>query len=540
MSGPKNKSLRWISVSIVVVLFIALLMFTSDQSKEPELTPLPEIIIVEIDRLHESVTIENTTDDDRDLSGWQLVSVNGDQRYTFPDGTILKSHNQLIIASGGGIGDLVWTEEEIWLDSESDRAELRDLDGEVVYDYDKNIVEKSDSSVEELSKDLKANSIAWHDYDLLVYHIRDALCSYRPSNGTTKVLVHEELDDSAWNTATGISRYCGESPDRTKYLLSTEMSYILQIHDNNTDELIKSFDFEDEEIYEAGWLDNEHIYVTTWFSLVLVNIENGEQMQVSEDSTEAKTQSKAITDYLRWAEDAHKIDNKLYYSGVRSLTNQINGNIYCCDLSGEQTLIEDARILLSVDNQRFVFFKEININSQVNDEWYKGIYLYDLSMKESTLITKDYKKSRELFLTDDSKIAFISDKTNTEPYYGVIFDPETLQIKRYEIPINEFSDKESNAGNPYIHECLGAYRDGEAYAFLFGARIHDDAEYKSYAFNSTTDSIIEVEGSRFLISPSGEYIAAKTYINEFVTFSNHRYKEQQIYSDVILSEDLMS
>lgn len=518
MFGKKSNLLRQITISIIAVLFMVLLVYTLDFKEEPPGTPEPSIIIVGVDRLYESVTLENITDDDIVLSGWQLVSVHGNQRYTLPDGTILEAQDRLIIASGGGVGDLIWTDEEIWEDTKSDRAELYNKEGKNVYDYDKNIIAEPEPA--ELPKNLTAISMEWHGEDMLLYHTKDALYAYTPADGITKELLQLELDEGKFFSAARISRYCGSSPDESKYLLLTGTSHIFQVHAADTDELILTLDYQKEKIREAGWFDNENIFLSTWHALYMVNIISGERTQVSEDSSEALLQPKQIKEYLWWAEDIKVIGNKLYYNGVRSFTNQVNGNIYCGDLSGELTFIEDARILLLVDDQRFIYLKEINIRSRVNDEAYEGIFLYNLFTEKSTLITTDYHKRRELFLTDDNKIAFISDKTDDAPDYGVIFDPETLLFQRFEIRIHELLESDDIHNDTKIFQLLGAFREDEAYILLLRVGSPTKSGLKSYAYNSMTGKIAEVEGTRFLFSPSGKYFITNEDTNEYCLQAN--------------------
>lgn len=64
-----------------------------------------------------------------DLTGWYLVSVTGNQKYTFPDGYRLKAGAEITIASNEETGDLFWTKANVWNNSASDPAELYDSNG---------------------------------------------------------------------------------------------------------------------------------------------------------------------------------------------------------------------------------------------------------------------------------------------------------------------------------------------------------------------------------------------------------------------------
>jgi micrococcal nuclease len=83
----------------------------------------------------EVVTLTNDALGPVDLSGWTLVSVRGNQRYTIPGGTRLDPGSSVTIYSGPGAdsaGGLFWTIEYIWNNSELDPAELYDATGALV------------------------------------------------------------------------------------------------------------------------------------------------------------------------------------------------------------------------------------------------------------------------------------------------------------------------------------------------------------------------------------------------------------------------
>jgi len=88
-------------------------------------------IISKVDKSAEIVTIKNTGSSDVNLSGWVLVSVTGNQRYTFPSYT-LKAGASVTVASGKATGDLKWTTSNIWNNDSSDPAQLYDSAGNLV------------------------------------------------------------------------------------------------------------------------------------------------------------------------------------------------------------------------------------------------------------------------------------------------------------------------------------------------------------------------------------------------------------------------
>lgn len=68
---------------------------------------------------------------DVNLAGWVLISVTGNQRYTFPS-YILKAGAKVTVASGGAYGDLVWSKGYIWNNTSSDPAQLYDSTGTLI------------------------------------------------------------------------------------------------------------------------------------------------------------------------------------------------------------------------------------------------------------------------------------------------------------------------------------------------------------------------------------------------------------------------
>ncbi len=85
------------------------------------------IVRLEVDRQAEVVRITNVSGQTLDLSGWTLVSVTGNQRFTFPAGTTLGPGKTLSVVSGpraqGGQDVLLWTRRNVW-NNQGDPAEL--------------------------------------------------------------------------------------------------------------------------------------------------------------------------------------------------------------------------------------------------------------------------------------------------------------------------------------------------------------------------------------------------------------------------------
>ncbi|MFZ5969237.1 MAG: MBL fold metallo-hydrolase [Bacillota bacterium] len=89
--------------------------------------------IISIDLEEELVTIQNAGLQDVDMTGWRLVSVEGNQEFIFPEQFMINAGTQITIASGSSKGDLQWSEKKvnIWNNS-GDKGELYDSKGNLV------------------------------------------------------------------------------------------------------------------------------------------------------------------------------------------------------------------------------------------------------------------------------------------------------------------------------------------------------------------------------------------------------------------------
>ncbi len=89
-------------------------------------TPVNQGIVIEnINKEAEVVTIRNKTSVDVDLRGYKLVSVTGNQSFIFPT-FILKAGASMTVSSGDQGGDVMWTTANIWNNSKSDPGVLYD------------------------------------------------------------------------------------------------------------------------------------------------------------------------------------------------------------------------------------------------------------------------------------------------------------------------------------------------------------------------------------------------------------------------------
>jgi competence protein ComEC len=105
----------------------------------PTPTPVPvstvnrSIVISSINLAGEAVTITNKSAQNTDMTGWKLVSVKGNQTFTFPNGYILKAGASVKItsgpnATGNGGSILEWTTANVW-NNDGDPGKLYDARG---------------------------------------------------------------------------------------------------------------------------------------------------------------------------------------------------------------------------------------------------------------------------------------------------------------------------------------------------------------------------------------------------------------------------
>ncbi|NPE23306.1 hypothetical protein DWB64_15910 [Fusibacter sp. A1] len=91
------------------------------------------VSIVSVGLSSEEVVIKNTSDQAVQLKAYKLVSVTGNQTYTFGD-YLLEAGKTVTVYSGQGSGDLRWTGSYIW-NNDGDPAELYDGSGRLVSRY---------------------------------------------------------------------------------------------------------------------------------------------------------------------------------------------------------------------------------------------------------------------------------------------------------------------------------------------------------------------------------------------------------------------
>jgi competence protein ComEC len=104
---------------------------------EPEPTPEPteNVYISDVDLKNEAVTVMNDSNQNVDISGWYLISEEGNQRYDFPEGSVIQAGYYIKVLSGAdaynGVYEQLWTNAYIWNNS-GDAALLYNSQGELV------------------------------------------------------------------------------------------------------------------------------------------------------------------------------------------------------------------------------------------------------------------------------------------------------------------------------------------------------------------------------------------------------------------------
>ena len=96
--------------------------------------------IAKIDLSTDTVTITNTGASAVNLSGWKLISEQGNQTFYFPSGTIIPASGSLKIVSGpsaaAGTNTLIWTKSYIW-NNDGDPGALYNSQGQLLSRYPK-------------------------------------------------------------------------------------------------------------------------------------------------------------------------------------------------------------------------------------------------------------------------------------------------------------------------------------------------------------------------------------------------------------------
>lgn len=98
-----------------------------------------KLVIEKVDYVNEIVTITNKDNKTINLTGWTLVSVKGNQVFSFPDGYKLAAGKKVHVTSGKNAkeasGYLKWTTANVHNNDQDDPAELYDMNGKLISSY---------------------------------------------------------------------------------------------------------------------------------------------------------------------------------------------------------------------------------------------------------------------------------------------------------------------------------------------------------------------------------------------------------------------
>ena len=111
---------------------------TSEPNEKKIDTRNKEVKITKLDKVAEYIIIENSGKDSVDFTGWRIVSVRGNQSFTFPKFT-LEPNSAVKVGDSAKNSDVdfQWLDGNgTWSNSKSDPAELYNTKGELVDRYD--------------------------------------------------------------------------------------------------------------------------------------------------------------------------------------------------------------------------------------------------------------------------------------------------------------------------------------------------------------------------------------------------------------------
>ena len=114
-------------------VWVAPVWFEPNGEDSPDVGPL---LTIEVNELTEEATITNVGDVDVNLRGWKVVSVKGNQVFTFINDIVLETGSSVVVTSGPNAVDdppdfVRWKKSHMWSNS-GDPGQLIDKDGNVV------------------------------------------------------------------------------------------------------------------------------------------------------------------------------------------------------------------------------------------------------------------------------------------------------------------------------------------------------------------------------------------------------------------------
>ena len=374
----------------------------------------------------------------------------------------------------------------------------------------------------ELPKDVRAISTEWQD-DQLLYATDNGLFAYFPLNGRTENLMSD-------NTFKGniTSLDCDLSPDKSQIIVIKTIGYYdndVEIRNLETDKSVLHLDLDKyregvgvyrPRVEQVEWFDNENILFSNKFRLFLINTKTGEEVQITEECAPVTTKAdpETVAPYLSWAINVKKIGDKLYYNSKRQLDNFVLGSIYVGNKTGENELIKNAKLLLVVDDKRFVYLKESQPDVMET-------YLYDIPTGVSSLITAERCLRGGIFRTNEGNLVFMTGEMTGGIYQGVVYNPDTKQSQVFDIYNGEKDFPDEDIDRRQFIRFMGAFEQDEECVFMFGVENYSKSkeEYvgEYFAYSTKSKKLIKVDDYRdtFMvymnICPSGDYIVVTKY-----------------------------
>lgn len=111
---------------------------TKESTEKQTILTSKEVMITELDKKAEYIVITNSSSNAIDLTGWKIISVRGNQSFTFPKFTLDSNSSVKIGDSAKNVDvEFHWLDGKgTWNNSKSDPAELYNPKGELVDKYD--------------------------------------------------------------------------------------------------------------------------------------------------------------------------------------------------------------------------------------------------------------------------------------------------------------------------------------------------------------------------------------------------------------------
>lgn len=226
-----------------------------------------------------------------------------------------------------------------------------------------------------LPQDVRAMSLKWTE-DRLFYLTDEGICAFFPSNGSTLTLMADDISKRDITLAN-----CWLSPDKSKYIFLTAGHYdnSLEIRDATIDKSILVLDTHKYRkgvgdyspyVSDAGWVDNDHIYLSTEFRLFVVNINTGEEIQITEKCSPVTTA-----------------------------------------VSHNTEAPSNAKLLMPANDHSFLFRKETKDGAF-------DTFLYDINKSSATLISDQDIINAEVHKGHSGKLSFMTGDSPGEIYQG--------------------------------------------------------------------------------------------------------------------------